>query len=193
MENFNLNKDILSYKIVLLGDSSVGKSCIMERYVNHNFDEYSEVTIGASFATKDILVKQNKIRFEMWDTAGQERYKSLTPMYYRNAMGAIVVYDITNKETLINAESWIKKIVKERGEKCKIILVGNKSDLEDKRKVDKKIDTQFENIKYIETSAKSGKNIEKIFKTLAEMLDMRNEKTKINISELKINKKNKCC
>ena len=175
MENFNLNKDILSYKIVLLGDSSVGKSCIMERYVNNNFDEYSEVTIGASFATKDILVKQNKIRFEMWDTAGQERYKSLTPMYYRNAMGAIVVYDITNRETFLNAESWIKKIIKERGEKCKIILVGNKSDLEDQRKVDKKIEKQFENIKYIETSAKSGKNIEKIFNTLAKMIETKNQ------------------
>ena len=98
MENFNLNKEILSYKIVLLGDSSVGKSCIMERYLNNNFDEYSEILMGASFGTtKDILVKQNKIRFEIWDTAGQERYKSLTPMYYRNATGAIVVYDITNK------------------------------------------------------------------------------------------------
>lgn len=193
MGEFNLNKDILSYKIVLLGDSSVGKSCIMERYVNNNFDEYSEVTIGASFATKDILVKQNKIRFEMWDTAGQERYKSLTPMYYRNAMGAIVVYDITNKETFMNAEHWIKKIIKERGGECKIILVGNKSDLEDQRKVDKKIEKQFENIKYIETSAKSGKNIEKIFNTLAEMIDTKNQENKINISDLKENKKSKCC
>ena len=188
-----MNGEVVSYKIVLLGDSSVGKSCIMERYVNNNFDENSEVTIGASFATKDILTKKNKIKFEMWDTAGQERYKSLAPMYYRNAMGAVIIYDITNKETFINAEFWIKKIMEERGEKCKIILVGNKSDLENKRQVSKKIEKQFENVKYIEASAKSGKNVEKIFNTLAEMIETKNQENKIIFSDLKENKKNKCC
>ena len=193
MKNFNMNGEVVSYKIVLLGDSSVGKSCIMERYVNNNFDENSEVTIGASFATKDILTKENKIKFEMWDTAGQERYKSLTPMYYRNAMGAIIIYDITNKETFTSAESWIKQIIKERGEKCKIILVGNKLDLENKRKVEKKIKTQFENIKYIEASAKSGKNVEKIFQTLADMMEVKDEKHKNVILDSNKNKKNTCC
>ena len=193
MNNFYLNKDIISYKIVLLGDSSVGKSCIMDRYINNNFQEYSEVTIGASFGTKDISINGNKLRFEMWDTAGQERYKSLTPMYYRNAMGAIVVYDITNKETFINAESWVQEIIRQRGDECKIILVGNKCDLEEERKVDKEIQEKNPNIKYMETSAKSGLNIEKIFMNLAEKIEKKEKTEKNDITIKDINYKKSCC
>jgi small GTP-binding protein len=183
------------YKIVLIGDSCVGKSCIMDRYVNNRFTENQEVTIGASFATKDVIVDKRQITLQMWDTAGQERYRSLTPMYYRNAMGAIIVYDITNKISFDNAKIWIEEIKKYRQEECKIIMLGNKIDLEHKRQVANNVYKEFvkQNIRCIETSAKTGFNIDYIFEELSKMIDNDNKKNGISLDKEQIQQFNRCC
>ena len=141
---------MLQFKLVLLGDSSVGKSSIVQRFVKNSFDENRESTIGAAFLSQTIKIKpasastntntnttitpeENEvaIKFEIWDTAGQERYKSLAPMYYRNANAAIIVYDITQKDSLQKAVKWVDELKSKLGEDSDVIisLIGNKLDL----------------------------------------------------------------
>ncbi|VUZ51507.1 unnamed protein product [Hymenolepis diminuta] len=119
-----------SYKLVLLGESAVGKSSIALRFVKSQFQEFQEATIGAAYLTQSIVVgdPQVTVKFEIWDTAGQERYHSLAPMYYRGAHAAIVVYDITNRQTFDRATKWVDEL-REKAPGVKVIaLAGNKSD-----------------------------------------------------------------
>lgn len=117
------------YKLVLLGDSAVGKSSLVMRFVKKQFSEYQESTIGAAFLTQTIQLQDSIVKFEIWDTAGQERYHSLAPMYYRGASAAIVVYDVTSKATFLRAKSWIKEIQRQGNNNMIIALAGNKLDL----------------------------------------------------------------
>ncbi len=168
-----MNKKHGNYKVVLLGDTSVGKSCLANRFVNDSFFEFQEPTIGAAFMTRNLEVGNYNIRYEIWDTAGQERYRSLAPMYYRGAMAAVVVYDITQEDSFKGAKTWIHEIKKKGRNDCIIVLVGNKSDLEDKRKVQKEGVYEYvhnEKILYFEASAKSGDNVEHIFYIIGEKL-----------------------
>lgn len=154
---------IINCKVVILGDSSTGKSSIATMYVNETFDEIQEPTIGASFLRKDLVTDRCKISYEIWDTAGQERYRSLAPMYYRNTKVALIVFDITNKDSFLSAIEWIKEI-QEKCENPVIILVGNKFDL--KNHIDKVLIDEYINsfnIPYFETSAKENINISEIF------------------------------
>ena len=147
------------YKLVILGDSSVGKSCIASRLVNKDFYDFQEPTIGASFLTKKINIDNKEIRFELWDTAGQERYRALAPMYYRNSMAALIVFDITSIDSFNGSKLWINEIIKNRGTECIIYLIGNKADLHIKRKVNKEDAINYSNKNnciYLETSAKSN-------------------------------------
>jgi len=121
-------------KLVLLGETAVGKSSLVLRFVRHNFHE-SEPTIGAAFMTQMINLDNTKVKFDIWDTAGQERYHSLAPMYYRGSQAAIVVYDITNKDTFVRAKSWVRELKSQADPKIVIALAGNKCDLDDSRKV----------------------------------------------------------
>ena len=98
------------FKLVLLGDSAVGKSSLVLRFVKKQFFEYQESTIGAAFLTQTITVDDCTVKFEIWDTAGQERYHSLAPMYYRGAAAAVVVYDLTNMQSFLRAKSWVKEL-----------------------------------------------------------------------------------
>jgi len=98
------------FKLVLLGDSAVGKSSLVLRFVKKQFYEYQESTIGAAFLTQTVNVKDYVVKFEIWDTAGQERYHSLAPMYYRGAAAAVVVYDLTNRQSFVRAKSWVKEL-----------------------------------------------------------------------------------
>ena len=192
----NIAKDnkINSYKIVLIGDSFVGKSSIMERYINDKFAEYQEVTIGSSFATKNIMVDNHQISLKMWDTAGQERYQSLTPMYYKDAMGAVIVYDITKQISFDNAKKWLQEIKNYRQEECKIIMVGNKIDLEDKRQVSDNLEKQLnqENIQLIKSSAKTGFNVNHIFQELSKMIIKEDKQNQLCLDNKKISKKKRC-
>ena len=120
-------------KVVLLGDTGVGKSSLVLRFVTNNFKPYSESTIGASFMSKVIMVHGKPIKFQIWDTAGQEKYHSLAPMYYRGAAAAIIVYDITRANTFNTLKTWVEEL-KSKGPKDIIIAIaGNKADLEELR------------------------------------------------------------
>ncbi len=175
-----------NYKVVLLGDTSVGKSCLANRFVNDSFFDFQEPTIGAAFMTRHLEVGNYNIRYEIWDTAGQERYRSLAPMYYRGAMAAVIVYDITQEDSFKGAKMWINEIKTKGRKNCVIVLVGNKSDLDDKRKVNKQNVYEYvhnQNILYFEASAKSGDNVERIFYIIGEKLpkDIQYHSTNIKI------------
>ena len=124
----------ISLKVVFLGDTAVGKSCLAVRFVRNEFFEFQEPTIGAAFLGKTINANDKRYKFEIWDTAGQERYRSLAPMYYRGAKAAVIVYDITDEDTFKGAKTWVSEI-KKKGNNCLILLVGNKVDLTNNRKV----------------------------------------------------------
>ncbi len=172
----------ISLKVVFLGDTSVGKSCLAVRFIKNEFFEFQEPTIGAAFLGKSINLNNKKYKFEIWDTAGQERYRSLAPMYYRGAKAAVIVYDITDEETFKGAKTWTSEIQK-NGKNCLIVLVGNKVDLTNHRKVDIHIVKDYvenNNIIYMESSAKTGLNVDKIFTTIAENIPEDNEHEPIN-------------
>jgi Ras-related protein Rab-5C len=158
-------------KVVLLGDSAVGKSCITMRFAKGEFHEYLEPTIGAAFISKSVISESTTVKFEIWDTAGQERYRSLAPMYYRCAGAALIVYDITSRMSFAGARTWVKEL-EQRGEpNMIIILVGNKLDKESKREIETEEAMVFANnndIIHIEASAKTGENVNEIFTQIAE-------------------------
>ena len=159
----------ISCKVVFLGDTSVGKSCLAVRFVRNDFFEFQEPTIGAAFLSKTITHDNKRYKFEIWDTAGQERYRSLAPMYYRGARAAVIVYDITDEDSFKGAKSWIREL-KKKTSNCLIILVGNKIDLKEKRKLnahDVRDYARDNNIIYMESSAKSGENVDQIFTKIA--------------------------
>ena len=184
-----MNDNKIRYKLVLFGDTAVGKSCLVTRFVNEKFYEFQEPTIGAAFSSKGIILNDNNIVFEIWDTAGQERYRSLAPMYYRSATVAVIVYDITNRDSFNNISKYIESVKKEK-DNAIIILVGNKTDLNDVRKVDteegKKKAEENNIIWFGETSAcdndNNNNNIDNLFKFIVTSVEGRLTKENINIS-----------
>jgi len=164
---------VCHFKLVLLGDTAVGKSCLVVRFVRDEFFEFQEPTIGAAFLTQSVALESATVKFEIWDTAGQERYRSLAPMYYRGAAAAIVVYDITNKESFNGAKSWVKELQRRGDPNVIIALAGNKADLQNKRKVEYQEAQQYaeENgILHMETSAKNATNVKHLFQEIAHKL-----------------------
>ncbi|KAL0382686.1 UNVERIFIED_CONTAM: Ras-related protein RA [Sesamum calycinum] len=160
----------LRVKLVLLGDSGVGKSCIVLRFVRGQFDPTSKVTVGASFLSQTIALQDSTtVKFEIWDTAGQERYAALAPLYYRGAAVAVVVYDITSPESFSKAQYWVKELQKHGSPDIVMALVGNKADLQEKREVPVQdgIDYAERNgMFFIETSAKTADNINQLFEVI---------------------------
>eukprot|EP00758_Cryptobia_borreli_P005796 Tbor_TRINITY_DN4987_c8_g8::TRINITY_DN4987_c8_g8_i1::g.9825::m.9825 len=157
-------------KIVLLGESAVGKSSIALRFVRREFQPNQEATIGAAFLARTIQVSKGSVKFEIWDTAGQERYRALAPMYYRGASAALVVYDITSEDSFRKAMSWVRELRQNGDPKILITLVGNKIDLEPLRAVnagDGERLAKEENLDFFETSAKEGINIDSMMQQLA--------------------------
>jgi len=161
------------FKLVLLGDTSVGKSSIVIRFVKGQFSEYQESTIGAAFLTQTVPVQDCTVKFEIWDTAGQERYHSLAPMYYRGAAAAIVVYDITSNESFHRAKSWVKELQRQGSPDVVIALAGNKIDRDEEREVgaaDAKQYADDNQLYFIETSAKTNVNVRELFLAIARQL-----------------------
>eukprot|EP01115_Flamella_aegyptia_P010809 TRINITY_DN485_c0_g1_i1.p1 TRINITY_DN485_c0_g1~~TRINITY_DN485_c0_g1_i1.p1 ORF type:complete len:161 (+),score=28.39 TRINITY_DN485_c0_g1_i1:154-636(+) len=130
-----MHQKSLQFKLVLLGESAVGKSSLVLRFVKGQFLEFQESTIGAAFLTQTVCLNDTTVKFEIWDTAGQERYHSLAPMYYRGAHAAIVVYDITSKESFDRAVNWVKELQRQGNPNIVIALTGNKLDLVEHRQV----------------------------------------------------------
>ena len=133
------NNKIFQFKLVLLGESAVGKSSLVLRFVKGQFLDYQESTIGAAFLTQTVCLNETTVKFEIWDTAGQERYHSLAPMYYRGAQAAIVVYDITNADSFVRAQNWVKELQRQGNPNIVIALAGNKIDLVSKRAVNPEV------------------------------------------------------
>ena len=159
----------LIFKIILIGDSSVGKTNIFTKYLNDEFDPDSKATVGVEFGTKNLKINNKLIKVQIWDTAGQERYTSITSAYYKGAKGSLLVYDITNKLTFDNLDKWISELKNNGDSDISMILVGNKTDLESNRVVsleEGKNKAKFNKMAFIETSALNGNNIEKAFNEL---------------------------
>jgi small GTP-binding protein len=169
---------MMSYKIIIVGDSSVGKSSILNYYVNKTFYDSYDSTIGIDFKSKIINFDGKIVKLQLWDTAGQERFRSIIRSYYRSCNGAIIVFDLTSNKTLESINMWLDELknYNKNDYPIPIILVGNKSDLcldgisvVDKKNVNKILDTN-PNVTYIETSAKKGLMIDEIFLTLVKKL-----------------------
>jgi small GTP-binding protein len=164
---------VCQFKLVLLGESAVGKSSLVLRFVKGQFHEYQESTIGAAFLTQTVAVDDVTVKFEIWDTAGQERYHSLAPMYYRGAQAAIVVYDVTNADTFGRAKNWVKELQRQANPNIVIALAGNKADLAAKRQVeteDAQAYAEEQGLLFMETSAKTAMNVNEIFMAIAKKL-----------------------
>ena len=168
-----MSNRVCHFKLVLLGDAAVGKSCLVVRFVRDEFFEFQEPTIGAAFLTQTVQCDDATVKFEIWDTAGQERYRSLAPMYYRGAAAAIVVYDITDPDSFAGAKSWVKELQRRGDPNVIIALAGNKADLEQRRKVSQEEAESYaeENgILHLVTSAKDGTNVKSLFVEIAKKL-----------------------
>mmetsp|Transcript_5998 Transcript_5998/g.8822 ORF Transcript_5998/g.8822 Transcript_5998/m.8822 type:complete len:194 (-) Transcript_5998:416-997(-) len=164
---------VCHFKLVLLGDAAVGKSCLVVRFVRDEFYEFQEPTIGAAFLTQTVALDDATVKFEIWDTAGQERYRSLAPMYYRGAAAAIVVYDITDPDSFAGAKSWVKELQRRGDPNVIIALAGNKADLEARRKIpleEAEAYAEQNGILHLVTSAKEGTNVKNLFVEIANKL-----------------------
>ena len=156
----------LLYKIIIIGDTCVGKSNILSRYLKNEFKEDSKSTVGVELGTKFLKIKGTGAKVQIWDTAGQERYRSITSTYYKGSHGCFIVYDITNEISFDNVEKWYEQAQKEASKDVSVILVGNKCDLENERKVPKEKGEEKAknfNCPFFETSALSKVNIDDIF------------------------------
>mmetsp|Transcript_14560 Transcript_14560/g.34513 ORF Transcript_14560/g.34513 Transcript_14560/m.34513 type:complete len:216 (+) Transcript_14560:231-878(+) len=157
------------FKVVLIGDSGVGKSNLLSRFTRNEFNLESKSTIGVEFATRSIPVDGKTIKAQIWDTAGQERYRAITSAYYRGAVGALLVYDIAKHLTFENVDRWLKELRDHADQHIVIMLVGNKSDLRHLRAVpteDAKGYAQMRNLSFIETSALDSTNVDQAFQTI---------------------------
>ncbi|CAF1123977.1 unnamed protein product [Rotaria sordida] len=157
------------FKIVLTGDSGVGKSNLLSRFTRNEFSLESRSTIGVEFSTKDVQVDGKTIKVQIWDTAGQERFMAITKAYYRNALGTLLVFDILKASTFQNLDQWYNEVRANAGAECCIILVGNKVDQRHMRAVlyeNAKRYADERNIPYIETSALDATNVEQAFRSL---------------------------
>ncbi|XP_037639736.1 RAB11a, member RAS oncogene family, like [Sebastes umbrosus] len=157
------------FKVVLIGDSGVGKSNLLSRFTRNEFNLESKSTIGVEFATRSIQVEGKTIKAQIWDTAGQERYRAITSAYYRGAVGALLVYDIAKHLTYENAERWLKELQDHADSNIVIMLVGNKSDLRHLRAVptdEAKAMAEKHGLSFLETSALDSSNVELAFQTI---------------------------
>ncbi|KAI8907597.1 ras family-domain-containing protein [Powellomyces hirtus] len=166
----------IQVKLVLLGEAAVGKSSLVLRFVNNEFQENKEPTIGAAFLTQKCKLDDKIIKFEIWDTAGQERFHSLAPMYYRNAQAAVVVYDITKPASLDKAKSWVKELQRQANPNIVIALVGNKLDLAaTSRGVPAEEASAYAaeaGLLCAEASAKTGDNVMDVFTEIAKKIPL---------------------
>jgi len=166
----------MQIKLLMIGDSGVGKTCLLLRYANDSFSPTFITTIGIDFKIKNVDIDGTRIKLQIWDTAGQERFRTITSSYYRGAHGIIVVYDVTDAESFNNVKQWLHEIDRYAAENVNKLLVGNKSDLTAKRVVSTEQGKEFADslgIEFLETSAKTSANVEQAFLTMASQIKAR--------------------
>ena len=204
----------LSFKIIVIGDSGVGKSCLTIQAIQDKFVELYRATVGFEFLSFNVRINKVVIKLQIWDTCGQEVYKSLITGIYRNSSLAIILYSVTNRSTFQHIDTWIKELNQNSTQNIKIILVGNKSDLEKERKVSyeegEKLKNKHNIDYFIETSAKTGNNAKNVLIEAAKILykeyilikskddknikeEEENESKKLDKSTSNSQKKKKCC
>ena len=190
------------FKILVVGDSGVGKSCIMVRFTDDAFNESFISTIGIDFKVRTIEVNGVTIKLQIWDTAGQERFHTITAHYFRGAMGIMLVYDVCDNSSFNNIKKWMRSILKDEGFKGQIMILGNKCDREDGRMVAKRrgeVVAKAYGVSFLETSAKENINIEESFIAISRIIldKMQDNKTETetNIPTADVNKslRQKCC
>ena len=174
------------FKYIIIGDAAVGKSNLLLRYSYGQFKPEYQLTIGVEFGTKNLEIKNKLYRIQIWDTAGQENFRSITRAYYKNSICALVVYDISSRDTFNNASTWIEECRNQCAQSTFMVLVGNKLDLEEKRQVSTEEGEELANrfgMLFYETSAKDGTNVEKIFCEPANQIAQNIENDKYDLED----------
>lgn len=163
---FSSQEEDFQFKVVVVGDSGVGKTNLIKRFITNSFDKSTKATVGVEFMSKTFMINDEVFKVEVWDTAGQERYKSITSAYYKGASGALVVYDVTRDSSFHNVDRWIQELKEKGSQNIRMLIVGNKTDLKSERKI--KSEEAFDKAKMIEiplmeTSALNASNVKEAF------------------------------
>lgn len=167
------------FKLLLIGDSGVGKTSILFRFSEEEFNSTFIATIGIDFKIRTIDLHGKKIKLQIWDTAGQERFRTITTAYYRGAMGIMLVYDVTSQRSFDNIRIWMDNIAQHANQDVEMMLIGNKCDMEDRRVITTSQGESFakmHGIRFMETSAKAGSNVYEAFRQLAEDIKTKTER-----------------
>jgi len=154
------------FKYIIIGDTGVGKSCLLLQFTDKRFQPVHDLTIGVEFGARMITIDQRQVKLQIWDTAGQESFRSITRSYYRGAAGALLVYDITRRETFNHLTRWLEEARQHANQSMVIMLIGNKSDMDHRRQVSKEEGEKFakdNGLIFLETSAKTAANVEEAF------------------------------
>ena len=186
-------------KLIVIGDSAVGKTAVIQKYVNNQFNETMISTTGVDFNNKDLIIDGQKVKIQIWDTAGQEKYRALTSQYYRRAHGIILFYSVTDKTSFQHLQNWLDSIESNTMTKIPVILLANKCDLAEV--VPREQAEEFarsKNLSIFFTSAKTGENLDAAFQTIAEMsihvqIDSKKDVVKLNNKTEEKKDKKKCC
>ncbi|CAD8212269.1 unnamed protein product [Paramecium octaurelia] len=190
------------FKFIIVGDTNVGKSCLLLQFTDSRFRNEHDATIGVEFGSRNLKINDKQIKLQIWDTAGQESFKSITRSYYRGSIGGILVFDVTSRQSFEDLQKWYQEIQGYACDKIEMVIVGNKIDLEERREVkteEARRYAQKQGFAYFETSAKTGENVDNVFETMANQvlkkidsgeIDPTQEVYGIKIGSIGIKKKN---